>query len=175
MPFDDEGTAAGEKYLINKGVFVAAVADIRTAFVKRENDRPATASATSAGFFRRSSSPTSISSPRSSPWPSCCTQAGKGVLVYLVKRKGFGDASPASSFFRPTAICFADDEIARPVHFLFRTTMRSYFLHILEVSRELRFFHNRVNIGSPYLLLQGRCDPEKRSRSETLPGAAAAI
>jgi hypothetical protein len=40
--------------------------------------------------------------------------------------------------------------------------MRSYFLRILEVSRELRFFHNRFNIGSPYLLVQGRCDPEKK-------------
>ena len=40
--------------------------------------------------------------------------------------------------------------------------MRSYFLHILEISKELRFFHNRFNIGSPYLLLQGRCDAEKK-------------
>ena len=34
VPFDDEGMAASEKYLINKGVFVRAIADIRTGFVK---------------------------------------------------------------------------------------------------------------------------------------------
>ena len=37
-------------------------------------------------------------------------------------------------------------------------SMRSYLLHVAEVSRELRFFHSRANVGSPYLLLQGRRD-----------------
>ncbi len=32
VPFDDEGTAAAEKYLVNKGEFVLAVSDIRSAF-----------------------------------------------------------------------------------------------------------------------------------------------
>ena len=39
VPFDDEGTAAGEKYLINKGVFIRSAADIRTSFERGYLDR----------------------------------------------------------------------------------------------------------------------------------------
>jgi predicted Zn-dependent protease len=82
-------------------------------------------------------------------------QARQGVLVYLVKRIGPGRLA-GESLFSAYGYSFAGGEIARPVHFHFSTSMRSYLLHVLAVSRELRFFHSRANIGSPYLLLQGR-------------------
>jgi len=69
---------------------------------------------------------------------------------------------PGHCLFSAFGFFFAGGEIARPVHFHFATTMRSYLLHIHAVSRELRFFHSRANIGSPYLLLQGRLDAEKK-------------
>ena len=69
-------------------------------------------------------------------------------------------------YSRPTVIFLKRREITRPAHFYFVTSMRSYLLHVSEISRELRFFHARANLGSPYLLLQGRCDAEKKLSSE---------
>ena len=160
VPFDDEGTAAEEKYLINKGVFVAPISDIRTAFVKQKKSS-GNGFRDERGIFPQVQFSNLYFKPSVSSMADLLRAAGKGILVYLVKLKGF--ANSANEYvFSAHGYFFENEEIAHPVHFLFKTTMRSYFLHILDVSKELRFFHNRFNIGSPYLLLQGRCDPEKK-------------
>ena len=156
VPFDDEGTAARERYLVNKGEFVQAVSDIRTAFARQKKS-------TGNGFRDERAIFPQVQFSNLFVKPSVLSlahllhAAGKGVLVYLVKLKGLG-ASPHEFVFSAYGYMFENEEVTRPVHFDFRTSMRSYFLHILDVSRELRFFHNRSNIGSPYLLLHGRCD-----------------
>ncbi|MCX6555177.1 MAG: TldD/PmbA family protein [Candidatus Aminicenantes bacterium] len=160
VPFDDEGTAAEEKYLINKGVFVSAVSDIRSAFLKQKRSS-GNGFRDERGIFPQVQFSNLYFKPSVASMADLLRVAGEGVLVYLVKLKGFG-ANPNEYVFSAHGYWFADNEIAHPVQFLFKTTMRSYFLRILEISRELRFFHNRFNIGSPYLLLQGRCDPEKK-------------
>ncbi len=158
VPFDDEGTAGGEKYLVNKGVAVAAAADIRTAFEKG-------GSSTGNGFrdergiFPRVQFSNLYIKPSNASLAQLLRRADRGVLVYLVKRKGAG-ARPGEFIFSAYGFLFAAGEITRPVHFHFATSMRSYLLHVVEMSRELRFFHSRANIGSPYLLLQGRHDAE---------------
>ena len=158
VPFDDEGTTGGEKYLVNKGVAVAAAADIRTAFEKG-------GSSTGNGFrdergiFPRVQFSNLYIKPSNASLAQLLRLADKGVLVYLVKRKGAG-GRPGDCVFSAYGYSFAAGEITRPVHFHFATSMRSYLLHIMEISRELRFFHGRANIGSPYLLLQGRHDGE---------------
>jgi predicted Zn-dependent protease len=160
VPFDDEGMAAGEKYLINKGVFVAPVSDIRTAFAKQKNSS-GNGFRDERGIFPQIQFSNLYFKPSVFSLAHLLRAAGKGILVYLVKLKGFGN-SPNEYVFSAYGYFFENEEISRPVHFLFKTTMSSYFLHIMEISRELRFFHNRCNIGSPYLLLQGRCDSEKK-------------
>jgi predicted Zn-dependent protease len=160
VPFDDEGTAAEEKYLINKGVFVAPVSDIRAAFTKQKKSS-GNGFRDERGIFPQVQFSNLFFKPSVSSLAHLLRAAGKGILVYLVKLKGFGD-SPNEYVFSAYGYFFENEEVTRPVNFLFKTTMRSYFLHILEISRELRFFHNRFNIGSPYLLMQGRCDAEKR-------------
>jgi predicted Zn-dependent protease len=158
VPFDDEGTTGGEKYLVNKGVAVAAAADIRTAFEKG-------GSSTGNGFrdergiFPRVQFSNLYIKPSNASLAQLLRLADKGVLVYLVKRRGAG-VRPGDHVFSAYGYFFAAGEITRPVHFHFATSMRSYLLHIMEISRELRFFHGRANIGSPYLLLQGRHDGE---------------
>ncbi|MCU0236658.1 MAG: metallopeptidase TldD-related protein [Acidobacteria bacterium] len=158
-PFDDEGTAAGEKYLVNKGVALAAIADIRTAFA-------AGGKTTGNGFrdergvFPQAQFSNLFIRPANDSLAQLLQQARQGVLIYLVKPKGAG-RQPGELLFSAYGYFFASDGIARPVHFHFATTMRSYLLHVLAVSRELRFFHSRANIGSPYLLLQGRPGPGK--------------
>jgi predicted Zn-dependent protease len=160
VPFDDEGTPAQERYLVNKGEFVLAVADIRTGFARQKRST-GNGFRDERGIFPQVQFSNLYVKPSVSALADLLRGAGKGVLVYLVKLKGLGDS--ANEFvFSAYGYVFENEEIARPVHFNFRTTMRSYFLRIMDVSRELRFFHNRFNIGSPYLLLQGRRDAEKR-------------
>jgi predicted Zn-dependent protease len=160
VPFDDEGMAAAEKYLINKGVFVAPISDISTAFAKQKKSS-GNGFRDERGIFPQVQFSNLYFKPAVSSLAHLLRAAGRGVLVYLVKLKGFGH-SPNEHVFSAYGYFFENEEIGHPVHFHFKTTPRSYFLHILEISRELRFFHNRFNIGSPYLLLQGRCDAEKR-------------
>ena len=160
VPFDDEGTPAQERYLVNKGEFVQAVADIRTAFA-RQKKSTGNGFRDERGIFPQVQFSNLYIKPSAASLAQLLGAAGRGVLVYLVKLKGVGEA--ANEFvFSAYGCSFENEEITRPVHFHFRTTMRSYFLHILDTSRELRFFHNRYNIGSPYLLLQGRRDAGKK-------------
>ncbi len=160
VPFDDEGTASGEKALVNKGVSVRAVADIRTAFERG-------ASSTGNGFrgerdiFPRAQFSNLYIRPSNASLAELLHLAQKGILVYLVKPKR-GGHQPDECLFSAFGYFFTGGEIARPVHLHFATSMRSYLLHIIAISRELRFFQSRANIGSPYLLLQGRLDAEKK-------------
>lgn len=159
VPFDDEGTPAAEKYLLNKGVAVLEAADIRTAFEKG-------GASTGNGFrdeqgvFPRVQFSNLFFKPSNASLPQLLGRAGRGALVYLVKRQGHGRL-PAEAVFNAHGFLFEGGEVTRPVQFRLATSMRSYLLHIVEVSRELRFFHSRANIGSPYLLLQGRPGPGK--------------
>ena len=160
VPFDDEGIMAEEKYLINKGMFIAPVSDIRSAFA-RQKKSSGNGFRDERGIFPQVQFSNLYFKPSVSSLPHLLRAAGKGILIYLVKLKGFGN-SANEYVFSAYGYFFEKEEITRPVHFLFKTSMRSYFLHILEVSRELRFFHIRFNIGSPYLLLHGRCDSENK-------------
>jgi predicted Zn-dependent protease len=159
VPFDDEGTTGGEKYLVNKGVALAAAADIRTAFEKG-GVSTGNGFRDERGIFPQVQFSNLYIKPSNTSLAQLLRLADKGVLVYLVKRKGSG-LPPGEYLFSAYGYFFSAGEITRPVHFHFSTSMRSYLLHILEMSRELRFFHSRANIGSPYLLLQGRHDAEK--------------
>jgi len=159
VPFDDEGTTGGEKYLINKGVAVTAVADIRSAFEKGGSST-GNGFRSERGLFPQVQFSNLYIKPSNTSLAQLLRRADQGVLVYLVKRKGAG-RQPGEHVFSAYGYFFAAGEITRPVHFHFAASMRSYLLHILDMSRELRFFHGRANIGSPYLLLQARHDAEK--------------
>ena len=160
VPFDDEGTVARETYLVNKGVAVAAVADIRAAF-ERGGASTGNGFRDERGVFPGVQFSNLFIKPANAALDQMLRRAGKGVLVFLVRRVASG-RPPGECFFSAHGYHFAGGEITRPVHFHFATTMRSYFLHILEVSRELRFFQSRANFGSPYLLLAGKLDAEKK-------------
>lgn len=160
VPFDDEGTAAGEKYLINKGVFIRSAADIRTSF-ERGGTSTGNGFRDERGVFPQVQFSNLYFKPSVVPLAHLLRQARKGLLVYLVKWQGRG-RQPGEHVFSAYGYFFEEEEITRPAHFYFVTSMRSYLLHVSEISRELRFFHARANLGSPYLLLQGRCDAEKK-------------
>ncbi|MCU0276747.1 MAG: metallopeptidase TldD-related protein [Acidobacteria bacterium] len=156
-PFDDEGTAAAENYLVNKGVAVAAAADIRTAFAIG-GTTTGNGFRDERGIFPQVQFSNLFIKPSNDPLVRLLQQARDGVLVSLVRPKETGGHA-GERLFSAYGYAIVNNEVARPVHFHFATSMRSFMLHIQGVSRELRFFPGRANIGSPYLLLQGRPTP----------------
>ena len=46
-------------------------------------------------------------------------------------------------------------DMAEPVRFIIRTGFPAFFMRLLKTSKERRFFHHGVNVGSPYLLSEG--------------------
>ena len=138
---------------------LAAIADIRAAFATGGRST-GNGFRDERGVFPQVQFSNLYIRPSNDSLAQLLQQARQGVLVYLVRPRGQG-RQPGEFLFSAYGYFFAGSEIARPVHFHFATTMRSYLLHVLAVSRELRFFHSRANIGSPYLLLQGRPGPGK--------------
>ena len=81
------------------------------------------------------------------------SDAGEGILVSLLKLKYVDKKGPLFSAY---GYRFKNDELLEPVHFYFNTTFQSYFLKILKISREIKFFYSAFNIGSPYILTEAR-------------------
>jgi len=153
-PFDDEGVQGKSSgtYLIKKGVFERGIADTAAAF------RHGTVS--TGNGFRNHRSPFPF--PRFSnlfikptvlPLKNLMSDAGTGILVLLLRLKSI---DKEGYLFSAYGYRFSGGEIGEPVHFYFKTTFRSYFLNILKVSAEIRFFYSTYNIGSPYLLLEAQ-------------------
>jgi predicted Zn-dependent protease len=151
-PFDDEGVQSEEKYLIRRGVLTTIVSDISTAFRHH--------SASTGNGFRSERSLLPVIGfsnlyikPTVLPLRNLMNDAGQGVLVSLLKLKAI---DKDGSLFSAYGYRFNEGELREPVHFYLKTTFRSYFLKILKVSKEIKFFYSSANIGSPYILLEAR-------------------
>jgi predicted Zn-dependent protease len=154
VPFDDEGTQSGEKYLIRKGSFSEVITDIRSAFQQGPGIR------SSGNGFRteRSLFPSVRFSnlyikPTVLSLKNLMEDAGEGILVSLLKLKYIDREGYVFSAY---GYRFSGDSLMEPVHFYFRTTFLSYFLNILKISREVKFFYSVYNVGSPYILLEAK-------------------
>jgi predicted Zn-dependent protease len=150
VPFDDEGVQGGERYLIRKGNIVNTISNARTAFENKTES--------SGNGFRndRSIFPTVKFSnlyikPTILPLKNLMKVAQKGVLISLLKLKSVEEDK---YLFSAYGYRFENNELREPVHFNFKTSFLTYFLNILKVSKELRFFHSAYNVGSPYILLE---------------------
>jgi len=152
VPFDDEGVQSGEKYLIRKGVFSSVISDIASAF---QNNARSTGNGLRNGrspfpaveFSNLYIKPTVLS------LKNLMVDAGEGVLVSLLKLKAIDNNG---YLFSAYGFRFKNDELLEPVHFYFKTSFRSYFLKIVKISKEIKFFYSSANIGSPYILLEAR-------------------
>lgn len=158
VPFDDEGMQrqSGEKYLIKKGVFSRVVHNIASAFEQK--------SQSTASGFRNQRNPfpgvgfsNLYIKPTVLPLKNLRDDAGEGVVVALVKLK---DISNRGYLFSAYGYRFKNHHMLEPVHFHFRTTLRSYLLNILKISKEIKFFHSVYSIGSPYIMVRaaGKAD-----------------
>ncbi|MGE5340509.1 MAG: metallopeptidase TldD-related protein [Candidatus Omnitrophota bacterium] len=154
VPFDDEGIQSGEKFLFQKGIFSQTINDTATAF--QTGTQP-----TGNGFRDERSFFPSVRfsnlyiKPTVLPLKNLITDAGEGVLVSLLRLKS---TDKHGGIFSAYGYRFKGDSIMDPVHFYFRTSFRSYFLKILKVSKEVKYFYSSYNMGSPYMLVEGRLD-----------------
>ena len=152
VPFDDEGSQTKEKFLVRKGTFNGFISDIQTAFRygKRSSGNGFRNDRTLFPMVRYSNlyiKPTVLS------LKNLMGDAGKGVLVSLLKLKCVDKEGYVFSAYGYT---FSGSNLLEPVHFYFRTTFLNYFLHILKISKEIKFFYNGYNVGSPYILLEAK-------------------
>jgi predicted Zn-dependent protease len=150
VPFDDEGVQGGERFLIRKGKMIDTISNIRTAFENK--------SESSGNGFRNERSifpgvrfSNLYIKPTILPLNNLMQDAHRGILVALLKLKRI---EKEQYLFSAYGYRFENNELCEPVHFYFKTSFLSYFLNILKVSKELRFFHTAYNIGSPYLLAE---------------------
>lgn len=152
VPFDDEGVQGAERFLVRKGVLREEISNIQAAF---ENGAQS-----SGNGFRNSRSlfpgvnfsnlyikPTVLS------LKNLMKDAGDGILVSLVNLKRIDQEK---YLFSAHGYRFLGDELREPVHCYFKTSFVSYFLNVMKVSKELRFFASTFNIGSPYILLEAK-------------------
>ncbi len=159
VPCDDEGVQSGEKLLINKGLPLGLVLDLRTAFLLKRKP-------TGNGFRdERGVLPAPQFSnlyvkPSAFTLPQLMREAGSGVLVSLARLKDTGGAA-GEMVFSLYGFQFSGEEIQQPVHFFLRTSLASFFASVRKVSKELRFFQHRFNLGSPYIWVEGKVAGEK--------------
>ena len=151
-PFDDEGIQSGEKFLIKKGEFLGLISDIKTAFqfnsVSTGNGFRSERSIFPCVRFSNLYIKPSVLSLK-----NLMKDAENGILVSLVKLKYIENNK---YFFSAYGYRFKNEDILEPVHFYFKTSFLSYFLNILKISKEIKFFYNLYNIGSPYILFEAK-------------------
>jgi predicted Zn-dependent protease len=153
VPFDDEGIQTDAHCIIDKGMFRTPISDLASSARNRHWS--------SGNGFRSPQSPfpqvkfsNLFIKPGTFELPTLLRGAHKGIFISLVKlRQLDGDGVVFSAYGFP----FSNGEILRhqPVHLLVKTSFQSYFLNILKVSKEIKYFHRQFNIGSPSLLLKG--------------------
>lgn len=152
VPFDDEGTRSREKYLIRKGIFSRVITNIESAFQggTRSTGNGFRSERSMFPFVRFSNL---YIKPTVLPLKNLMDDAGKGILISLLKLKHI---DKEEYLFSAYGYRFLGNNLLDPVHFYFRTTFLSYFLNILKVSKDIKFFNSACNVGSPYILLEAK-------------------
>ncbi len=150
VPFDDEGIQSTETYLIEKGFIRNRISNIQNSF---ENQSITTGN----GFRSQKSIFPEIKftnlyiKPSTFPFSKLLSDGERGILISLVKLMQVeGDKYVFSAY----GYEFVDGNINKPIHLFLKTTIESFFLSILKVSKEIRFFYNILNVGAPYLLIE---------------------
>lgn len=154
VPFDDEGVQGFETALIEKGIFSSPVSNLKLSSEKKI--------LSSGNGFRRGDSPfPSVNfsnlyiKPTILPVGKLLNGEGEKLLISLVKLKY---RSGKKYIFSAYGYIFKNGERTEPVHFLISMTFLTFFLNIMKISNEIKFFYSDFNVGSPYLLLQGEKD-----------------
>lgn len=150
VPFDDEGVQGGERFLIRKGILVNTISNIQAAF-EYKTESSGNGFRSEHSIFPAVRFSNLYIKPTVLPLNNLMKDAQRGILISLLKLKSI---EKDRYLFSAYGYRFENNELHEPVHFYFRTSFLTYFLNIIKISRELRFFHSAYNIGSPYILLE---------------------
>ncbi len=150
--FDDEGVQSRGAYIIEKGAFSGAISNVETAFLNNRSSsgngfRPASTPFPQVQFSNLYIKPTVLG------LDTLMKEAGRGILVSLAKVKL---VERDGIVFSAYGYRFRGVDRGQPVHFHFKTSFLSYFMKVLRVSKEIKFFHSQFNVGSPFLLVEGK-------------------
>jgi predicted Zn-dependent protease len=150
--FDDEGVQSRGAYIIKKGAFSGGISNVETAFLNNRSSsgngfRSAVTPFPQVQFSNLYIKPTVLG------LNTLMKEAGRGILVSLAKVKHI---ERDGIVFSAYGYRFRGAERGQPVHFYFKTSFLSYFMKVLKVSKEIKFFHSQFNVGSPYLLVEGK-------------------
>ncbi len=152
FPFDDEGVQSSENFLIEKGFIKEQITNIQSGF---ENKKYSTGNGfrTDSSIFPEIKFTNLYIKPSTFPFSTLHSDAGKGILISLIKLVRIEENMYTFSAY---GYEFSNDDINRdrPIHIYLKTSIEAYFLNILKVSKEIRFFYNKINVGSPYILLE---------------------
>jgi len=151
VPFDDEGVQNGKTVILKKGVFQSPVSDLRTS-------RDRKLKSTGNGFRRGGDFPSPgftnlYIQPSVVGVHAILRDIPETILISLIK---LVSSSNGNFLFSAYGYNYREGERGGPVHFFINTTFQDFFLNIVKISKEIRFFHSGFNTGSPYLLVKGR-------------------
>lgn len=152
VPFDDEGIQKGEKKLVEKGIFQQSISNLETAF-RHNSHSSGNGFRSDNSLFPRVRFSNLYIKPSVISLNKLMQEVGQGILVSLLKLKY---SEKKRHVFSAYGFNFKDGVISDPVHFYFQTSFVSFYANVLKVSREIKFFYNTFNIGSPYLLTETR-------------------
>lgn len=152
VPFDDEGVQNGEKNLVEKGIFYKAISNLEIAFQKHTGSS-GNGFRSDISLFPRVRFSNLYIKPSVISLNKLIQEVGQGILVSLLKLKYI---EKNQYVFSAYGFNFKEGNIEEPVHFYFKTSFVSYFVNLLKVSREIKFFYNTFNIGSPYILTEAK-------------------
>ena len=152
VPFDDEGVQSGEKNLVEKGIFYNAISNLEIAFQKHTGSS-GNGFRSEISLFPRVRFSNLYIKPSVVSLNKLIQEVGQGILVSLLKLKY---TEKNQYVFSAYGFNFKEGHIEEPVHFYFKTSFVSYFVNLLKVSREIKFFYNTFNIGSPYILTEAK-------------------
>jgi len=150
VPFDDEGVQSSENHLIEKGFIKNRISNIKTGFT---NNLSSTGNGfrTEKSIFPETKFTNLYIKPSAFPFSKLLNDGNSGILISLIKLKRIENGI---YYFSAYGYEFENNSIKNPIHIFIKTTVENFFLSIIKVSKEIRFFYNRLNIGAPYLLTE---------------------
>lgn len=151
VPFDDEGVQHRRTRLVDRGRIVRRISDVRRGqywkLPSSGNGFRIGNSVLPSVHFSNLSIPAGVY-----PFHRLMVDAEGGALVTMLWPLTTQAGQMVCQAF---GFAIEGGDMAGPLRFFIRTRFPDFYQRLLKTSKERRFFHHGVNIGSPFLLSEG--------------------
>jgi len=151
VPFDDEGIQHEAKFLIQKGRPANKIANL-TDGLYRQIPSTGNGFRSNGLIFPQTTFTNLYINPTTLPLKHLLDSSHRGLFVTTLKPVYLRDGH---YYFLAFGYVYHKGELKEPAHFTLKTSLNSYLLSILKISRGLTFRHEGFNVGSPYILSRG--------------------